>query len=222
MAEKIGFPVVLKAQALALPHKSDVGGVILGIADGAALRVAWQRLHDNLARAKPGLALDGVLVETMAPPGIELIVGARRDPEWGPIVMIGLGGVWTEALKDVRLMSPDLDEDAILIELSKLKGAALLAGMRGAPPADRPRHCQGRGDTGPCDARDARPFGCRDQPADGLSRPGGGARCADDHGAGRGRNGFLMRSQVRCRVASRLDLMPEDALGSWKRGGRGT
>ncbi len=72
----------------------------------------------------------------MAPPGIELIVGARRDPEWGPIVMIGLGGVWTEALKDVRLMSPDLDEDAILIELSKLKGAALLAGMRGAPPAD--------------------------------------------------------------------------------------
>ncbi len=137
LAEKIGYPVALKAQAADLPHKSDAGGVIVGISDNSVLRVEWKRLHENLARAKPGLKLDGVLVETMARPGIELIVGAKRDPEWGPVLMVGLGGIWTEALKDVRLMSPELDEDAIIAELAKLKGAALLAGTRGAPPLDR-------------------------------------------------------------------------------------
>jgi len=136
VAERIGFPVVLKAQAAALPHKSDAGGVIIGIADSAALLIEWERLHQNIVHAKPGLELDGVLVEAMAQPGLELILGARRDPDWGPILLIGLGGIWTEALKDVRLIAPALDEDAIIAELGKLKGAALLAGMRGTPALD--------------------------------------------------------------------------------------
>jgi acyl-CoA synthetase (NDP forming) len=136
-AKTIGYPVVLKAQSAALLHKSDAGGVIVGIADEAALRVQWGVLHDNIARARPGLALDGVLVETMAKPGLEMIVGARRDPEWGPILVVGLGGIWTEALKDVVLMSPEFDEDEIIAALASLKGAVLLDGMRGAPPSDQ-------------------------------------------------------------------------------------
>ncbi len=137
IAQRLGYPVVLKAQSAQLLHKSDAGGVILGIADAAALGSAWQQLQQNIAAARPGLTLDGVLVETAAAPGLEMIVGARRDRDWGTVLMLGLGGIWTEALKDVRLLGPDSDEELIFHELAKLKGAALLAGARGAPPLDR-------------------------------------------------------------------------------------
>ena len=136
IAARIGFPVVLKAQSAALPHKSDVGGVMLGIADATALAAAWDRLFANIAAARPGLALDGVLVERAAKPGLEMLIGARRDPDWGPVLVAGLGGIWTEALKDIRVMPPDLDADAIAAELRLLKGASLLAGSRGTPPLD--------------------------------------------------------------------------------------
>ena len=136
IARDIGWPVVIKAQASELPHKSDVGGVIVGLADEAALRAGWQRLTDNLATHRPGLALDGVLVEAMGPRGLELVVGARRDPDWGPVVLVGLGGVWIEALKDVRLIPADLAEDDIVAELQRLKAAPLLAGIRGAAGVD--------------------------------------------------------------------------------------
>ncbi|HWE71697.1 MAG TPA: acetate--CoA ligase family protein [Stellaceae bacterium] len=137
IAKDIGYPVVLKAQSAALMHKSDAGGVIVGIADEAALRAQWSVLQTNISRAKPGLALDGVLIEGMAKPGFEMIAGARRDPEWGPVLVIGLGGIWTEALKDVVLLSPDGSEDEIVAALGALKGAALLDGLRGAPPSDK-------------------------------------------------------------------------------------
>jgi acyl-CoA synthetase (NDP forming) len=136
IAARIGYPVALKAQAGALSHKSDAGGVILNIADAASLHAAWDRLHDAIARAQPGLTLDGVLVEKMATPGLEMILGARRDPDWGPVLMVGLGGIWTEALRDVRLLAADLDEAEILAGLATLKGAALLQGMRGAVALD--------------------------------------------------------------------------------------
>jgi acyl-CoA synthetase (NDP forming) len=135
-AERIGFPIALKAQARDLPHKSDAGGVALGIADRAMLRDAWTQLHGNVTRAKPGLVLDGVLVEAMAAPALEMVVGARRDPDWGAVLMIGLGGVWIEALRDVRLLPVDMDASRIAIEIRKLKAAAVLDGLRGAPPAD--------------------------------------------------------------------------------------
>jgi acetate---CoA ligase (ADP-forming) len=136
IAKKIGYPVVLKAQAGALAHKSEAGGVILNLADEAALAGGWGRLHDNLRRARPGLVLDGVLVERMGSPGLEMVVGARRDEAWGPVVLVGLGGLWIEALKDVRILAADLDARRIIAELHKLKGAALLGGLRGAPAVD--------------------------------------------------------------------------------------
>jgi acyl-CoA synthetase (NDP forming) len=135
-AARIGYPVVLKAQAAGLAHKSDAGGVIVGIRDEAALRGAWERLHAEVGRARPDLTLDGILVERMAPHGLEMAVGARRDPAWGPVLMVGLGGIWIEALEDVRLLPADLDEGAIVEELAGLKAARLLAGARGTPALD--------------------------------------------------------------------------------------
>jgi acetate---CoA ligase (ADP-forming) len=136
IAARVGYPVALKAQAPALAHKSDAGGVALGIADAAALDVAWQRMHERIAAARPDLALDGVLVEAMAPPGLELIIGARRDPAWGAVVLVGLGGVWTEALDDVRLMPADLSRARVIAEIGRLQGARLLEGARGAAAVD--------------------------------------------------------------------------------------
>jgi acetate---CoA ligase (ADP-forming) len=136
VAARIGFPVALKAQARELAHKSDAGGVILGVADAGALAAAFDRLRAAVAAARPDVRLDGVLVERMAPPGIEMIVGARRDPDWGPVVAVGFGGILVEVLDDVRLMAPDVTEDDVRLELAKLRGVRLLDGVRGAPPAD--------------------------------------------------------------------------------------
>jgi acyl-CoA synthetase (NDP forming) len=136
IADNIGYPVVLKAQAAALSHKSDAGGVALNIGDAAALQKAWDRMHERIAAAMPGLKLDGVLVERMSAPGIELILGARRDPDWGVVLMAGLGGIWTEALNDVRIFSPELSRDSIVAELRQLKGASVLAGARGGAALD--------------------------------------------------------------------------------------
>lgn len=136
IAADIGYPVVIKAQASALPHKSDVGGVVVGLADADALRKAWRRLHDSVATHRPDLVLDGVLVEAMGARGLELVVGARRDADWGPVVLVGLGGIWIEALKDVRLIPADLAPEDIAVELSRLKAASLLQGLRGASAVD--------------------------------------------------------------------------------------
>ena len=80
--------------------------------------------------------LDGALVEKMSPKGIELMVGAKRDPGWGTVLLLGLGGIWVEALGDVQLLPGDADEEQIREALRKLRSAKLLAGVRGAPPAD--------------------------------------------------------------------------------------
>jgi acyl-CoA synthetase (NDP forming) len=135
-ASRIGFPVVMKAQAAALAHKTEAGGVILNLADPEAVRSAWETLFQNVQRAQPGLRLDGVLVESMAPRGLELVIGARRDPHWGPIVLVGLGGTLVEALQDVRLVAPEASEQEIISELNKLKTAKLLHGFRNMPAVD--------------------------------------------------------------------------------------
>jgi succinyl-CoA synthetase beta subunit len=136
VAKRIGYPVVLKAQAAALAHKTEAGGVMLNLADEAALRAAWDTLMKNVKRAAPGVTLDGALVERMSPKGIELMVGAKRDPGWGTVLLLGLGGIWVEALGDVQLLPGGADEQQIVEALHKLRSAKLLAGVRGAPPAD--------------------------------------------------------------------------------------
>lgn len=136
IAEEIGYPLVLKAHAAELTHKSDVGGVMLGISSDAALREGWAALHQKVLEARPELMLQGVLVEPMCEEGIELIVGAKRDPLWGPVIMLGFGGVLAEAIKDVRLIPTDLARDEIEQELGHLRCSALLEGFRGAQARD--------------------------------------------------------------------------------------
>ena len=135
-AEAIGYPVAIKAQSVALSHKSDAGGVLLDLGDAAALTAGWQTLHANVAAHSSDLVMDGVLVERMGRHGVELIIGARNDPNWGPVILVGFGGVQAELLQDVRLLPPDLETDEILCELNRLKCAAMLTGFRGAPPLD--------------------------------------------------------------------------------------
>ena len=136
IAKRIGYPVVLKAQAAALSHKTEAGGVMLNLVDESALRAAWGTMMLSVKRAAPDVTLDGALVEKMSPKGIELMVGAKRDPGWGTVLLLGLGGIWVEALGDVQLLPGSADREQIVEALQKLRSAKLLAGVRGALPAD--------------------------------------------------------------------------------------
>jgi acyl-CoA synthetase (NDP forming) len=136
IARSIGFPIALKAQAATLAHKSDVGGVVLNLADESSLLEGWDTLQQNLAVRAPGIILDGVLVERMARKGIELIFGARNDPEWGPVLLAGFGGVLAEAMRDTRLLPASLPLEQIVNELYQLRCASVLRGFRGSPPLD--------------------------------------------------------------------------------------
>ena len=135
-AAEIGFPVALKLQSASLAHKTEAGALALGITGSAALDEAWTRLHANVAASIPDAVIDGALVEAMAPPGVEFIAGARRDPQWGTTLVAGLGGIWAEALADTVVIPSDAGEDAIVAALGRLRAAPVLAGMRGKPPLD--------------------------------------------------------------------------------------
>jgi acetate---CoA ligase (ADP-forming) len=136
IAGRIGYPVVLKAQAAQLTHKSDCGGVALDLNDADAVREAWESMQAYIAHALPELQLDGMLVEAMSKPGLELIVGAHCDPEWGAVILVGLGGVMAEILGDTRMLVPGLTREAIVAELLQLKSAPVLTGFRGSPKLD--------------------------------------------------------------------------------------
>ncbi len=135
-AEAIGFPVVMKAQAARLGHKSDAGGVILNLKSADEVRQAFKRIYDNVGHYDASIALDGVLIEAMGRMGTEMIVGAKSDPEWGPVVLAGFGGVTAEILKDVKLFTPDMDAALVHQGLLELKQAAILRGYRGSPALD--------------------------------------------------------------------------------------
>lgn len=135
-ADAIGYPVVMKAQAAALGHKSDAGGVILNLKTADEVREAFTRMYGNVANYDASIELDGVLVEKMGRMGTEMIVGAKSDPEWGPVVLAGFGGVTAEILKDVKLFTTDLDAATVKAGLLDLKQAALLKGYRGSPALD--------------------------------------------------------------------------------------
>lgn len=130
--------MALKAQSAALSHKSDAGGVVLGLKDRDSLTSGWRKLHADLARHLPDLTLDGILIERMARQGLELIIGGRNDPEWGAVVLAGIGGVQAELLSDVRLILPGQSRESIIQSLRRLKCGALLTGYRGSPALDMP------------------------------------------------------------------------------------
>ena len=126
-------PVAVKLVSNTL-HKSDVGGVRLGVADDAGLREAIAAIDG--AAAERGIAVEGYLVEEMAPKGVEILVGGIVDPVFGPAVVVGLGGVFTEILNDVVARICPIDADDALDMIREVKGSPLLFGARGQPPAD--------------------------------------------------------------------------------------
>lgn len=135
-ARELGFPVVMKVLSAAITHKSDVGGVVLDIADAQAAAAAFDRIHANVRAHGAGAPVDGVLLAPMVRGGVECILGVHRDPVLGPVVMLGLGGVNVELLRDVALRIAPVDLDEARRMIGELRCAPLLRGHRGAPLAD--------------------------------------------------------------------------------------
>ena len=136
-AVRIGGPVALKVQSPDITHKTEAGAVVLGVLGEEPIRDAYERVLANAKAAYPQAAVQGVLVQAMAPPGREVILGVTRDTNFGPMLMVGLGGIHVEVLRDVAFAPVPLEPDRALALLDELRGAALLDGVRGAPPADR-------------------------------------------------------------------------------------
>lgn len=136
-ADRFGYPVVLKISSAQIAHKSAMGGVVLNVGEASGVRDAWARVMAAAARHADAM-VDGALVMPMRGAGLELIVGVKADPTWGQALVVGLGGVWTELLRDsVVCPLPASDED-IAEMLGRLKGARLLDGGHGLPAVHRP------------------------------------------------------------------------------------
>ena len=135
-ADDIGYPVVMKIVSPDVLHKSDVGGVILDLKSPSEVEEAYDKLVENVKRHRPDARIVGVLVEEMAPKSVEVIVGAIKDPQFGPALMFGLGGVFVEILKDVSFrVAPITEEDAREM-ITEIKAYPILQGYRGMPPVD--------------------------------------------------------------------------------------
>jgi acyl-CoA synthetase (NDP forming) len=133
---EIDRPVVMKVQSAHIPHKSDAGGVQLNLADGESVKKAYAEIVLNAANFSPEAKIDGVLVEPMADKGVEIIIGINRDDDFGPMLMVGLGGIYVEILGDVAFSPVPIDEAQAHEMLSSLQCGALLDGYRGAPRSD--------------------------------------------------------------------------------------
>ena len=135
-AEAAGYPVVLKIVSPDIVHKSDVGGVKLNLNSKAEVAAAYDAIVANSLKAVPNAKVVGVAVQHMAPQGTEVIVGMTTDPQFGPVMMFGLGGIMVEVLKDVSFrLVPLSDKDAGQM-IKEIKGHPILEGVRGQPPAD--------------------------------------------------------------------------------------
>jgi len=134
-AKKIGFPLVMKVVSPQILHKTDVGGVKVGLDNVNDVKKTFKDMYGRLSKKK-GVDVKGILLEKMVPKGVELIVGVQNDHQFGPVIMVGLGGIMTEVMKDVAFrMLPITTSDAKSM-LNELKGSKLLKGFRGSPPID--------------------------------------------------------------------------------------
>ena len=135
-ADGMGYPVVLKVVSQDIAHKSDVGGVKLDLADREAVGAAFDAIMASAKQAVPGAKIAGVSVQQMAKQGTEVIVGMTTDPQFGPVMMFGLGGIMVEVLKDVSFRLVPLEPKDATQMIQEIKGHPVLQGVRGQPPAD--------------------------------------------------------------------------------------
>ncbi len=136
VATRIGFPVVLKVHSPEVSHKSEVGGVVLNLRNETAVREAFDRVRRGLTERLPGARFEGVVIEPQAPAGVELIAGISRDERFGPLVVVGLGGIFVEVLHDTSMRLAPIDRNEARAMLKELRGAPILEGVRGARPSD--------------------------------------------------------------------------------------
>ena len=138
ISNDIGFPVVLKIASPDITHKTDAGGVKVGLKNAAEVKKAYGEIMASVRRKFPKAKIEGVAVQKMARQGIEIIVGMFKDPQFGPVIMFGLGGIFVEVLKDVSFrLVPIVKRDAEEM-IKEIKGYALLKGYRGQEPAHIP------------------------------------------------------------------------------------
>jgi acyl-CoA synthetase (NDP forming) len=138
ICKEIGFPVVLKIASPDITHKSDAGGVKTGLKNAAEMKKAYSEIMASVKEKYPKAKIEGVSVQSMARPGIEIIIGMYKDKQFGPVIMFGLGGIFVEVLKDVSFrLIPILKRDAEQM-IKEIKGYALLNGYRGQEPAHIP------------------------------------------------------------------------------------
>ena len=136
VAQKLGYPIVLKIVSQDILHKTEAGGVLLGIQDPVEVKSGFSRIVDNARRYNSNAKLEGVLVQRMAPQGREVIIGGLVDPQFGQTLMFGLGGVFVEVFRDVTLrIAPIVEQDAREM-IREIKAHPILKGYRGQPPAD--------------------------------------------------------------------------------------
>ena len=135
---RAGFPLVMKIQSRDIPHKSEVGGVRVNIATKGEVFLAYEALLENARRRRPDAEIQGVLVGPMAKKGVEIIIGTMCDATFGPMIMVGLGGITTELFRDVIYRPAPVSAAEATAMLAELKAAPLLNGFRGAVRADIP------------------------------------------------------------------------------------
>ncbi|HET60481.1 MAG TPA: CoA-binding protein, partial [Chloroflexi bacterium] len=137
IAENIGYPVAMKVVSPQILHKSDAGGIFLGLQNSAELHAAYDTMMNQVSESNPSVLIEGVLIEQMAPKGLEVIVGMKRDPSFGPLIMFGLGGIYVEMFKDVAFGIAPLTKTDVNRMIDNTKASALLAGIRGGAKLDR-------------------------------------------------------------------------------------
>jgi len=136
LAKQIGFPVVLKIVSPDIIHKSDVGGVITNIKTEKAVQLAYARIIANIERNMPNASIVGILIQEMAPQSTEVIIGTIKDPQFGPTLMFGLGGIFVEILKDVTFRIAPITKDEAHEMITEVKAYPILKGYRNMPRAD--------------------------------------------------------------------------------------
>ncbi len=136
VSRQIGFPVVLKIMSPDVVHKSDSGGVKLGVETAAGVERAISEMRASVKAKQPDAKIEGVSVQAMARKGVEVIIGMSKDPQFGPVIMFGLGGVLVELLKDVSFRIVPVRKVDAAEMIREIKGFPMLQGFRGAEPAD--------------------------------------------------------------------------------------
>ncbi|MGB8218212.1 MAG: acetate--CoA ligase family protein [Candidatus Methanoperedens sp.] len=135
IAMELGMPVAMKISSPEIPHKSDVGGVVLNVKK-EDVKTTYAEIIARIKKAVPGASIEGILVQQMAPPGHEIIVGLKKDAQFGHALMFGLGGIFVEVYKDVTFRVVPIDKSDALLMISEIKGYPILKGIRGRMPAD--------------------------------------------------------------------------------------